>query len=109
MMHLSDMGDSVKNLSNMIWDDVLAETYTLDHLNGNKNISSEKVVKIVNDYVTETNKWLKDADKINTAEYLALALQWRYTTEKDLKAVLKAQWVDNYKKVSKEIMSIWNE
>ena len=109
MMTLSSMGDSVKNLSNMIWDDVLAETYTLDHLNGNKNISSEKVVKIVNDYVTETNKWLKDADKINTAEYLALALQWRYTTEKDLKAVLKAQWVDNYKKVSKEIMSIWNE
>lgn len=109
MMTLSSMKDSVKNLSNMVWDDVLAETYTLDHLNGNKNISSEKVVKIVNDYVTETNQWLKDADKINTAEYLALALQWRYTTEKDLKAVLKAQWVDNYKKVSKEIMSIWNE
>lgn len=109
MMHLSDMKSSVSQLSNMIWDDVLAEMYTLEHLNNNKNISSDKVAKIVNDYVVETNKWLKDADKINTSEYLALALRWRYTTEKELKNVLKAQWVDNYKKVAKEIMNIWNE
>lgn len=109
MMHLSNMKDAVSQLSNMIWDDIKSEMYTLEHLNNNSNISSEKVVKMVNDYVTETNQWLKDADKINIAEYLSLALDGRYTTEDELKKVLKAQWVQDYKKVSKEIMSIWNE
>lgn len=108
MMHISNMKDSVNALGKMLWDDVLAETYTLDHLNGNKNISSDNVVKIVNNYVTETNQWLKDADKINLAEYLSLALDGRYTTQDELKKALKAQWVKDYKKVSKEIMNIWN-
>lgn len=109
MMTLSSMKDTVSQLSNMLWDDIKSEMYTLEHLNNNSNISSEKVVKMVNDYVTETNQWLKDADKINLAEYLSLALDGRYTTEDELKKVLKAQWVQDYKKVSKEIMSIWNE
>ena len=109
MMHLSNMGDSVNALSKMLWDDVMAEMYTLDHLNNNKNISSDKVIKIVNDYVVNTNKWLKDADKINMSEYLALALVWRYESEKELKQALKDQGVDDAKNVAKEIRSQWNE
>lgn len=109
MMHLSNMGDSVNALSKMLWDDVTAEMYTLDHLNNNKNISSDKVIKIVNDYVVNTNKWLKDAEKINMSEYLALALVWRYESEKELKQALKDQGVDDAKKVAKEIRSQWNE
>ncbi len=109
MMHLSDMADSVDSLSKMLWDDVMAEMYTLDHLNNNKNISSDKVITIVNDYVVNTNKWLKDADKINLSEYLALALVGRYGTEKELKEALKKQKVDDAKKVAKEIRKEWNE
>lgn len=108
MMTLSDMWDSVKELSRMLGDDVMAEMYTLDHLNQNKNISSDKVVKIVNDYVINTNKWLKDADKISISEYLALALAWRYSNKDDLKKALKAQWVEDAKKVAKEIWNGWN-
>lgn len=109
MMHLSNMADSVNALGKMLWDDVMAEMYTLDHINNNKNISNDHAIKMVNNYVTETNKWLKEADKISMAEYLSLALAWRYGSQKELKNALKAQWVDDAKKISKEIWNIWNE
>lgn len=109
MMTLSDMSDSVKALWKMLWDDVMAEMYTLDHLNTNKNISSDKVISIINKYVTDTNKWLKDADKIDIAEYLGIWLAGRYGSKEDLKKALKAQWVDDAKKIAKQIWEMWNE
>lgn len=111
MMMLSDMWDSVSELWRMLWDDVLAEHYTLDHLNWNKNISNEKVLKIVSDYVINTNKWLKEADKINISEYLAEALAWRYGKDNIKKALedSKIEFKDltgkKVKQIAKEIIA----
>ena len=114
MMTLSDMWDSVKELWKMLWDDVVAEHYTLDHLNQNKNISNDKVVKIVSEYVTDTNKWLKEADKISISEYLAEALAWRYGTYDEVKKALDNSKIDykeltgkKSKQIAKEIIAEW--
>ena len=114
MMTLSDMWDSVKELWKMLWDDVVAEHYTLDHLNQNKNISNDKVIKIVSEYVTDTNKWLKEADKISISEYLAEALAWRYGTYDEVKKALDNSKIDykeltgkKSKQIAKEIMEEW--
>lgn len=114
MMTLSNMWDSVKELWKMLWDDVVAEHYTLDHLNQNKNISNDKVIKIVSEYVTDTNKWLKEADKISISEYLAEALAWRYGTYDEVKKALDDSKIDykeltgkKSKQIAKEIMEEW--
>ena len=114
MMTLSDMWDSVKELWKMLWDDVVAEHYTLDHLNQNKNISNDKVIKIVSEYVTDTNKWLKEADKISISEYLAEALAWRYGTYDEVKKALDNSKIDykeltgkKSKQIAKEIIAEW--
>lgn len=114
MMTLSNMWDSVKELWKMLWDDVVAEHYTLDHLNQNKNISNDKVVKIVSEYVTDTNKWLKEADKISISEYLAEALAWRYGTYDEVKKALDDSKIDykeltgkKSKQIAKEIIAEW--
>lgn len=114
MMTLSNMWDSVKELWKMLWDDVVAEHYTLDHLNQNKNISNDKVIKIVSEYVTDTNKWLKEADKISISEYLAEALAWRYGTYDEVKKALDDSKIDykeltgkKSKQIAKEIIAEW--
>jgi len=112
---LSKMSDSVSNLNNMLWDTELAEIYTLEHLNKKDNIISERVAKIVSDYVIDTNKWLSDSNKINLSEYLAIALAWRYKSEKEVKEALNKTKIDykglTWKKTSqiaKEIRQEWN-
>jgi hypothetical protein len=111
MKNGSNMWDSVKELWKMLWDDVIAEHYVLDHLNQNKKISNDKVLKTVSEYVTDTNKWLKEADKISISEYLAEALAWRYGTYDEVKKALDDSQIDykgltgkKTKVIAKEIM-----
>lgn len=107
MMTLSDMWDSVKTLNNMIWDEEMAELYTLDHLNQNKNISNDKIVKIVSDYYSDTY------DNVDIAEYLSLVLSGRVKSQDEIKKLLDNSWIDfkklygeKNKKISK---SIWEK
>lgn len=112
MMTLSDMSDSVKALWKMLWDDVMAELYTLDHLNQNKNISNDKVVKIVTDYVEN----LPEKRDVSLSEYLSLVLSGRVKTEDEIKKLLDDSWIDfkeltgeKNKKVAKAIWEKMNE
>ena len=109
MIFKDDMIDAVSWLSKMLWDDVMAEMYALDHISANKNIKNNTAIDMVNKYVTETNKTLKDADKISMAEYLSIALDGRFGNKDDLKKALKEWGVADYKKISKEIWNMWNE
>lgn len=97
MMALSDMKDSVKNLNNMLWftkdaDTAISEMYTLDHLNQNKNISNDKIVKIVTDYVSDvannTNR------EISISEYLSLVLSGRVKSQDEIKKLLDDSGID---------------
>ena len=112
MMALSNMWDSVKSLKNMIWDEEIAELYTLDHLNQNKNISNDKVVKIVTDYVEN----LPEKRDVSLSEYLSLVLSSRVKTEDEIKKLLDDSWIDfkeltgeKNKKVAKAIWEKMNE
>ena len=109
MMHLSDMKDSVKNLSNMIWDEELSELYTLDHLNNNKNISNDKVVKIVTDYVGS----LPEKRDVSLSEYLSMVLSGRVKSQDEIKKILDDSGI-NFKDIvgeknKKVAKAIWEK
>lgn len=85
----------------------MAELYTLDHLNQNKNISNDKIVKIVSDYYSGTY------DNVDIAEYLSLVLAGRVKSKDEIKKLLDDSGIDfkklygeKNKKISK---SIWEK
>jgi hypothetical protein len=68
----------------------MAELYTLDHLNQNKNIKNESVVKIVTDYVAN----LPEKRDVSLSEYLSLVLAGRVKSQDEIKKLLDDSGID---------------